>query len=126
VKKTVVAISLISVITILSIKPDRVLSHALFNHSEPRVGETISSCPKQVRVWFDSQLEPSFSTIQVENQGGKRVDNLDGHVDSSDATILEVNLPCLSPGTYQVLWKVVSLDGHNTNGSFVFTIEKLN
>jgi methionine-rich copper-binding protein CopC len=123
VKKTVFAISVISVIAIFSIKPDRVLSHALFNHSEPRVGETVRSCPKEVRIWFDSPLEASSSTVRVENQGGKRVDNLDGHVDSSDATILEVNLPCLSPGIYQVLWKVFSLDGHDTNGSFVFTIE---
>ncbi len=122
-KKIVVAFSVISVITILGIKPNRVLSHALFIHSEPRVGATISSCPKQVRIWFDSALEPSSSTIIVENHDGKRVDNLDGHVGSSDATILEVNLPCLSPGTYRVLWSVVSLDGHGTNGSFVFTIE---
>jgi methionine-rich copper-binding protein CopC len=59
----------------------------------------------------------------VESESGNRVDNFNGHVDSSDATILEVNLPCLSPGTYQVFWKVVSLDGHSTNGSFAFTIE---
>lgn len=122
-KKTVVAISVISVIIIFSIKTNRVLGHALFNHSEPRVGETISICPNQVRIWFDSPLEPSSSTVRVENEGGKRVDNLDGHVDLSDAKILEVDLPCLSPGTYRVLWKVVSLDGHGTNGSFVFTIE---
>lgn len=122
-KKNVIAISVMSVIAIFGIIPNRVLSHALFNHSEPRVGETISSCPKKVRIWFDSLLEPSSSTVRVENQGGKRVDNLDGHVDLSDATILEVNLPCLSPGSYQVFWKVFSLDGHSTNGSFAFTIE---
>jgi methionine-rich copper-binding protein CopC len=123
VKKTVIAISVLSVIIIFGIMPNRVLSHAMFNRSEPRVGATISSCPKQVRIWFDSALEPSSSAIKIENQDGKRVDNLDGHVDSFDATILEVNLPCLSEGTYRVFWKVVSLDGHGTNGSFAFTIE---
>ena len=122
-KKTVVAIAVISVITIFSIMPIRVLGHALFNHSEPRVGATISSCPKEVRIWFDSPLEPSSSKVRVKNQAGERVDSLDGHVDSSDDTILEVNLPCLSPGTYRVFWEVVSSDGHGTNGSFAFTIE---
>ena len=122
-KKTVVAISVISVIIMFGIEPNRVLSHAMFNRSEPRVGATISTCPKQVRIWFDSALERSSSTIMVENHDGKRVDNLDGHVDSSDSAVLEVNLPCLSPGTYRVLWSVVSSDGHGTNGSFVFTLE---
>lgn len=122
-KKTVVAISVISVIIMFGIEPNRVLSHAMFDRSEPRVGATVSGCPKQVRLWFDSQLEPSSSTVRVESESGKRVDNLDGHIDLSDATILEVNLPCLSPGTYRVFWKVVSLDGHSTNGSFVFTVE---
>lgn len=121
--KTFVIISVISVITIFSIGPQRALSHAMFNHSEPKVGETISNCPKQVRIWFDSPLEPSSSTVRVESESGNRVDNFNGHVDLSYATILEVNLPCLSPGTYQVSWKVVSLDGHSTNGSFAFTIE---
>lgn len=121
--KTVVAISVLSVIGILSIRPNLALSHALFNRSEPRVGETVSGCPKQVRMWFDSQLKLSSSMVRVESESGKRVDNLDGHVDSSDATILEVNIPCLSPGTYRVFWKVVSLDGHSTKGSFAFTIE---
>ena len=122
-RKTIVTIAVISAITIISIMPIRVSGHALFNHSEPRVGETISSCPKEVRIWFDSPLEPSSSKVRVKNEAGERVDNLDGHVDSTDATILEVNLPCLTRGTYQVLWNVVSLDGHGTNGSFAFTIE---
>ena len=105
------------------INPSPVLGHVMFNRSEPRVGATITTCPQKVRIWFDGALEPSSSTIRVENEDGKRVDNLDGHVDSSDSTILEVNLPCLSPGTYRVLWRVVSLDGHGRNGSFVFTLE---
>jgi copper resistance protein C len=121
--KTFVIISVVSVITIFSAKPHSAFSHALFNHSEPRVGATVSGCPKQVLIWFDSPLKPSSSTVRVESESGKRVDNLDGHVDSSDDTILEVNLPCLSAGTYRVFWKVVSLDGHGTNGSFAFTIE---
>lgn len=121
--KTVVAIFVVGVMSIFSVTANWVFSHALFDRSEPRVGETVSGCPKQVRLWFDSQLEPSSSTIRVESESGKRVDNLDGHVDPSDARIIEVNLPCLSPGTYRVFWKVVSLDGHSTNGSFVFTIE---
>jgi methionine-rich copper-binding protein CopC len=121
--KNVVAVFVLSVIGIFSIRPNWALGHALFNHSEPRVGETVSGCPKQVRMWFDSRLKPSSSTVRVESESGKRVDNLDGHVDSSDATILEVNVPCLSPGTYRVFWKVTSLDGHRTNGSFAFTID---
>lgn len=122
-KSFVVIILMISGIAIFNIKSDNALSHALFNHSEPRVGETVNNCPKQLRIWFDSPLEPSSSTVRVESDSGDRVDNFDGHVDPSDLTILEVNLPCLPPGTYKVYWKVISSDGHSTNGNFDFTIE---
>ncbi len=121
-----IALYLCGITTILGIIPNWALGHTLFDHSEPRVGATLSSCPKQVLLWFDGTLDPSLSSVRVETETGQRVDKLDGQVDSHDRTILEVNLPCLSPGTYRVIWSVVSSDGHGTNGSFSFTIKHAN
>jgi methionine-rich copper-binding protein CopC len=96
--------------------------HAFPDHSEPRVGAALSASPDHVRIWFDGALEPVFSTVRVQNASGQQIDKGDGHVDAADATLLEVSLPPLAPGTYRVLWSVVALDGHRTEGDFNFTI----
>ena len=67
--------------------------------------------PAAVRIWFDGQIEPVFSTIRVENQDKQRVDTGDGGVDPGDNRVLQVKVPPLPPGRYRVYWSVVARDG---------------
>ena len=97
--------------------------HAFPDHSDPRVGSTISTSPPRARIWFDSELEDGFSEIRVENSDSERVDKGDGHVDKSDANLLEVALPPLPAGIYRVIWTAVSRDGHRTEGNYTFTVK---
>ena len=83
----------------------------------------MSVAPSRIRIWFDGALEPVFSRMHVQDANGRRVDTGDGHVDSADATLLEVDLTPLSPGRYRVIWSVVARDGHRTEGDFMFTIQ---
>ncbi len=108
---------------LLSLWPSVVGAHAFPDHAEPKVGATINTPPTQVRIWFDGALEPVFSTICVQDAGGQQVDKVDGHVDDSDPTLLEVGLTPLSPGTYRVIWSVVARDGHRTEGDYTFAIK---
>jgi methionine-rich copper-binding protein CopC len=98
-------------------------AHAFPDHSDPRVGHTVDASPPLVRIWFDSDIEPVFSTVQVEDADGKRVDQGDAHVDAADGKLLEVSVPSLSAGAYQVVWSVVARDGHRTEGRFPFRVE---
>jgi len=107
----------------LFVLPGVSLGHAFPDHSDPRVGSTVSVSPTTVRIWFDSEMEPAFSTITVQDANGRRVDKGDGRVDSADATLLEVSLPLLPPGSYRVIWNVVAVDTHRTMGDFLFTIK---
>jgi methionine-rich copper-binding protein CopC len=107
---------------ILVIWPGLAWAHAFPDHSAPRVGHTVDP-PSSVRVWFDGALEPVFSTIRVEDGDKRRVDRGDGHVDPTDNTLLEVSVPTLPPGRYQVIWSVVARDGHRTDGSFPFRVK---
>ncbi len=110
-------------LSFLCVLPELSHGHALPDHADPRVGSTVTAPPSRVRVWFDSNLEPLFSTIAVHDAKGTTVDKGDGHVDPSDSTLLEVNLPSLQSGTYRVLWNVVARDGHRTQGEFTFTVK---
>ena len=95
-------------------------AHAFPDHSEPRVGHTVEASPPSVRIWFDGQIEPVFSSIRVEDGDKRQVDKGDGRV---DGTLLEVGLPTLPSGRYRVFWSVVARDGHRTEGDFAFRVK---
>ena len=97
--------------------------HAFPDHSDPKVGSTMTVPPAQVRIWFDSDLEPAFSTIMVQNANNEIVDKKDGRVDPSNTNLLQVSVPKLPPGVYRVIWDIAARDGHRTKGDFTFTIK---
>ena len=98
-------------------------AHAFLDHATPAVGSTTHESPRTVRLWFTQQLEPAFSRVRVFDASGKEVDAGDSHVDASDASMLTASVPTLSPGTYKVSWRVVSVDTHVTEGDFTFDIK---
>jgi methionine-rich copper-binding protein CopC len=77
-----------------------------------------------VTIWFDGELEPAFSTLTVYDSARQRVDKNNARVNPSDATVLEVDLPPLAPGSYRVYWSVVAKDTHRTEGNFPFTVQE--
>jgi len=97
-------------------------SHAFLERAEPRVGSTVKAAPSQVRAWFTEALEPAFSTLEVVNQSGDRVDRGPARVDAASPAMLQVPLKPLSPGTYRVKWRVLSVDTHVTEGDFTFRV----
>jgi len=114
--------TLASILIVVTL-PSQGRGHAFPVRSEPRVGWRIAASPTRVIIWFDGELEPAFSTITVYNSAKQRVDKGNSRVNSSDATVLEVDLSALPSGTYRVYWSVVSKDTHRTEGDFAFTIE---
>jgi len=113
---------ILSLLIVLLI-PVPALGHAYPDHADPKVGSTVSVSPTSVRIWFDSELEPAFSTIMVHNANNEMVDKRNGHVDPNDPTLLEVGIPPLPPGVYHVFWNVVARDTHRTKGDYTFTIK---
>jgi methionine-rich copper-binding protein CopC len=99
-----------------------VSAHAFLEHSDPPVGGKVHSAPAAVRIWFTEAIEPAFSSIKVFDATAKEVDKKDVHSDSGNRSLLNVSLPRLGPGTYKVVWRVVSVDTHRTNGDFTFEI----
>jgi methionine-rich copper-binding protein CopC len=97
-------------------------AHAHLDHATPAVGSTVSPAPKEVVLWFSEKLEPAFSTVEVRDGKGVAVQAGKSHVDPKQSTQIRVPLKHLSPGTYKVLWRVLSVDTHRTQGSFSFTV----
>lgn len=96
-------------------------AHAFLDHARPAVGSSVSGSPAAVELWFTEALEPAFSTIQVTSAAGERVDDGGARV---EAMRLSVALKPLPPGRYKVVWRVVSVDTHVTNGTFSFEVTR--
>jgi copper resistance protein C len=95
--------------------------HAFLDHAAPRVGSTVTPAPKEVVLWFTQKLEPAFSSIDVRNEQGAAVSAGKATV-VGDRTQLRVPLKSLPPGTYKVIWRVLSVDTHRTQGDFTFRV----
>jgi methionine-rich copper-binding protein CopC len=67
-------------------------------------------------------LEPAFSTIEVRSESGAVVSSGKAQVDAKQRTQLRVPLKPLAPGTYKVIWRVLSVDTHHTQGDFTFKV----
>lgn len=98
-------------------------AHAFLDHADPKVGSTIANSPAELKVWFTQELEPAFSTLEVQDGQGRVVDKKDAHLDDKDKSLFIVSLPTLPPGTYTVVWHAVSVDTHKTQGHFEFTVK---
>ena len=104
---------------------DDVVAHARLKRANPPVGGVVSiaAAPAELQIWFSEPVEPALSSVEVRAPDGTRMDRGDLHGDVADRTQLRVTLLPLTPGTYRVLWRVVSVDTHRTNGSFPFRVE---
>jgi methionine-rich copper-binding protein CopC len=94
-------------------------AHAFLDHASPLVGSTVRNAPREVTLTFTQKLEPAFSSVQVTDGKGARVDA--GKAQVSGST-MRIGLKPLPPGSYKVRWRALSVDTHSTEGSFSFTV----
>ena len=97
-------------------------AHAFLDRASPAVGSTVHAPPTEVRIQYTEELEPAYSTAHVEDTSGATVSTADAHVDPNERSVLILPLGALKPGRYKVVWKVLSVDTHVTNGTFSFTV----
>ncbi len=97
-------------------------AHAHLRTATPASGGIVQASPPEVAITFTEGVEPRFSTIEVHDAAGKRVDKDDVRTTPADNKVLRVGVPQLAPGTYTVTWRVTAVDTHRTEGTFQFTI----
>ena len=99
-------------------------AHAKLARSEPAAASTLRAAPPEVRIWFTENLEPAFSGAHLLDGGRRRVDGIEGRVDSANAALLRMTLPALPAGRYTVVYRVVSIDSHVTAGELTFSVAR--
>ena len=112
----------IALFAVTALLTSRANAHALLDHADPRVGNTVKPPVQDVRLWFTEKLEPALSKVQVFASDGTLVSRQVQSADPPDAAVLVVTFPALPAGKYKVVWRVVSVDTHLTKGDFSFTV----
>ncbi|HEV2301848.1 MAG TPA: copper resistance protein CopC [Stellaceae bacterium] len=115
-------IRLFLALALLALAAPRAQAHAFLDHASPSVGSTVHGSPPAVQLFYTQNLEPAFSTVQVVDANGKQVDKGNKTVDPKNPAELEISLNTLPPGDYKVIWRVLSVDTHTTEGKFTFTV----
>lgn len=98
------------------------LAHSYPRTMSPAAGSTVATAPRDVVIDFTEALLPKFSSMEVVNAAGRRVDRDDAHLAPGNSRQFIVDLEKLAPGTYTVIWRATSIDTHQTHGSYRFTV----
>jgi methionine-rich copper-binding protein CopC len=97
-------------------------AHAFLVKSSPARRAVVATPPSQVELEFNERLEPAYSTVSVWNEAGRRVDAGNAGVAANDPRRLVVAVPPLDAGRYTVRFRVLSVDGHIVESSFLFSV----
>jgi copper transport protein len=96
-------------------------THAELLRSEPAQGSVLSAPPRQVQLSFSEPVETVPDAIVVKAADGTRIDRGEAAVSPGDRSSMAVNVELRTRGTYTVVWRAISADGHPINGSFLFS-----
>ena len=108
---------------ILLVFPGATLAKPSLDHAVPKVESEIDVPPTEIKVWFSDEIDPMFSTLEVDDCQGKQVDDGDTHQDPNDKKELIISIPTrIYNGDYTVVWKINTLGSKQNQGKFKFTI----
>ena len=102
----------------LALSPVAAFAHAHLDHASPAAGSTVTPPPQEVSLWFTEALEAKFSAIEVRDAQGRAMHAGPATLARDNTAQLRVPLQPLPPGTYKVIWRVLSVDSHRTQGDF--------
>lgn len=98
-------------------------AHGSLIRSTPEANAMLDRAPVQIELFFSEPIVDGFSTVEVLNSAGERVDNDDAGVDPTDATRMSATVRSLPDGVYTVSWRALSaVDSHITAGVFPFAV----
>jgi methionine-rich copper-binding protein CopC len=95
-----------------------VRAHALLTRSSPAGGGTVRSAPAEIVLHFTEPVQAAFSAAEVTGRDEERFDDGPAQIDPNQPTVLRIAVKQLQPGTYTVVWRVLSIDTHVTKGAF--------
>ena len=120
--RSVLAAFLAAAAGALFVAPSPASAHAVLVYSVPAASSVLPAAPEQLVLDFDENVEAGLSSLRLFDSAQKEVALGRPELLANDASVVVADLPRLAEGTYVVVWRVTSADGHPVNGAFPFEI----
>ena len=114
------ALAAVAAVVVVLLPAAPAWAHATLVSSDPAKDATVSRAPASVTLTFSERLNPDFTTIAVSDATKQRMPAAPPAVDAERGTVSLIRP--LSNGAYTVAYRVVSVDGHTVQGSYLFTV----
>lgn len=110
------------VLVAIFVAPSMASAHAGLESSEPLPGAYLDASPEHVTLDFDEPITTAFGSVRVlDSSANVVVETPLRRGDDKSIAIADLD-ETLMDGTYVVVWRVTSSDGHPVQGSFTFVI----
>ncbi len=97
--------------------------HTHLVKAEPGVDSTIVATPKQIRLWFNERPEAALSAATLLKADNSPVATVKMAATDDSLSVAGPVPVTLEPGSYQVLWRTGSRDGHAVRGKYTFKFD---
>ncbi|WP_423382172.1 copper homeostasis periplasmic binding protein CopC [Burkholderia sp. LMG 32019] len=108
---------------IVAAAPVAASAHGKLESATPATGSTVDTAPDTLRLTFNEDLEPAFSSVKVSDANGNAVTQDKAKVDAANPRVMTVAMPKLAPGAYTVQWTAMTADAHRTKGTYTFRVK---
>lgn len=122
----IVALVFAVALGLLLATPRLALAHLHLRHSSPAAKAVLDTVPSEIRLVFTEAPSLAVSSIRLLAPDGTEVPlgALAVDPDSATALVARITAAQLSAGSYTVVWRTASDDGHPMEGRFGFTISE--
>jgi methionine-rich copper-binding protein CopC len=112
--------ALMLTVTGLFVGATQASAHDKLIGTDPGDQKVLDKAPEQVKLQFNNSVLDVGTVIKVEDADGKNV--AEGEPDLDGPVVTQALSDGIEDGAYQVVWRVVSSDGHPINGRFAFAV----
>ncbi len=115
------ALAAVATLAVL-LRPQVALAHLHLERATPAPGSRVDRLPHEIRLTFSEAAELAMSSITLTGPDGRPVPLGALISDDRGTTIAARIAGTLGPGTYTVIWRAASADGHPVRGRYAFTL----
>jgi methionine-rich copper-binding protein CopC len=101
-----------------------IVPHTRLVKSEPGKDSTVAAAPKELKLFFSEAVKPSVAGVRLLASDSSVVAL--GTLEAGEGAPAPIVAPvtgAIKAGTYRVMWRVTSADGHTIAGNYVFTVK---
>ena len=125
--KRLLGMAVILSVVLSTISVQTIEAHATLTESDPADGSVMPETPEEVRLTFDVEIDPEFTTAELLNNTGSAIATGEVDLTDPDRRSIVIAMPDdVPPGEYTATFVVVEADEpeqHEVEGQIRFSID---